>query len=76
MREHRRRPVTDLIVELAADQEDDIGIRHGAGTDRGSNRGMIGRHQAAAFLGIEVEGAGGVEKARQRGDRRRARRVR
>ena len=40
-----------------------------AARTRGDRRGMIGRHQAAALLGVEIERAGGIEQAQQLGRR-------
>jgi hypothetical protein len=66
LRKHRRRSVAELIIEPAPDEQHDVGLAHGGAAHRGSDRGMIGGHQAAAFLRVEVEGAGGVEQAQQR----------
>jgi hypothetical protein len=66
LRKHRRRSVAELIVEPAPDEQHDVGLAHGGAAHRGGDRGMIGGHQAAVFLRVEVEGAGGVEEAQQR----------
>ena len=66
VRKHGRRPVGHLVVELAADQQNDIGLAHRRRTHRRHRRWMFGRHQAAAFLRVEIERAGGVEQAHER----------
>ena len=67
VRKHRRRAVADLVVELAADHQHDVGFGHGGGAHGTDESGMVGRHQAAAFLGIEIDGAAGVEQPDQLG---------
>ena len=47
--------VAELIVELAADQHDEIGIGHRGRPHRADDRGMIGRHEPAALLRVEIE---------------------
>ena len=67
LREHGRRAVAELVVELAADHEDRVGLGHRRGA-HGADRGrMIARHQAAALLGVEIDGAERVEQAHELG---------
>ena len=67
IRKHGRRAVADLVVELAADQQDDVGLGHRGRAHGGRGRGMIGRDQTAALLRVEIERAGCVEQPHQRG---------
>ena len=67
MRKHRRRAVAELIVELAPDQQHDVGIRYGGSPHGPDHRRMIGGNQSAALLGVEIKGAAGVEDARELG---------
>ncbi len=61
VREHRRRPVAHLVVELAADHDHEIGVAHRRPRIAPAKEGWSGRDEPAAFLRIEVERAGGVE---------------
>ena len=65
--EHRRRAVAHLVVELAADHEHEVGLGHGGGAHGAHDRRVIGRDQAAALLGIEIDRTGPVEQAHQLG---------
>ncbi len=66
VRKHRRRAVAELIVELAPDHDDEIGLGHRLGPDRAGERRVIERHQPAALLGVEVERARRIEQPDQR----------
>ncbi len=65
--EYRRRAVAELVVELAPDQQNHVGVGHGGGPHRADHGRMIGGHQAAALLSVEIERAAGVEKAHELG---------
>ena len=67
VREHRRRSVAELVIELAADDQHDVGLGHRGGAHGADESRMIGRHQPAAFLRVEIERAAGVEQPHQRG---------
>ena len=62
---NRRRAVTELKIEAAADGEHQVGIAHRLGAHRADSRGMVVIDKAAALLGVEVGGAGGIEQFRQ-----------
>ena len=65
VREHGRRAVAELVVELAADDEDQVGLRHRRGPDGARKGRVVGRDQPPALLRVEVEGARGVQQAHQ-----------
>jgi hypothetical protein len=62
-REHGRRAVTHLTIELATDHEHRVGVRHRSGPHRADDPWMISWHKAAALPRIEIDGAKRVEKA-------------
>ena len=62
-REHGRRAVTHLTIELATDHEHRVGVRHRSGPHRADDPWMISWHKAAALPRIETDGAKRVEKA-------------
>ena len=61
----RRRAVAQLVVEFAADDDDQIRLLHRPAAHGAHHRGVVGRDQAAAFLRVEIDGAGRVEEAHQ-----------
>ena len=62
---HRRRTIAELIVELAADDHDQIGLLHDTPAQRAHDRGVIGGNEAAALLRVEIGGVGRVQKSHQ-----------
>ena len=65
--EDRGRAVSKLEVESAADRDDEIGLAHRPSAHRRDRRGMVVRHEAAAFAGVEVDGAEAVEQPHKLG---------
>ena len=54
----RRRAVAQLVVEFAANDDDQIRLLHRPAAHGAHHRGVVGRDQAAAFLRVEIDGAG------------------
>ena len=69
MRKHSGRAVAHLIIELAADHQHGIGLRHRRRAHRPDKRRMLGGHQAATFLRVEIERAARVQQADKLGAR-------
>ena len=65
LRKDRRRAVAQLVVEFAADDDDQIRLLHRPAAHGAHHRGVVGRDQTAAFLRVEIDGAGRVEEAHQ-----------
>ena len=62
---HRRRAVAQLVVELAADDDDQIRLLHRPGAHGADHRRVVSRNEAAALLRVEIDRAGGVEEAQR-----------
>ncbi|PWJ16943.1 hypothetical protein SAMN05421539_10756 [Jannaschia seohaensis] len=63
---HRRRAESELVVELAPQRYDEIGLRHGRRANGADDGGMIGAHELPAFLRVGIERIHRVEKGRNR----------
>ena len=61
-REHRGRAIAQLVVELAPDQQHEVGLAHRRGAHRADHGRVVGRHQAAALPGCRGERAGGSSR--------------
>jgi len=58
VRKDGRRAVTDLVIELAPDQQDDVGVGHRGRANGRRSRRMVGRNEPAALLRVQVKRAG------------------
>ena len=76
IRKDGRRAVADLVVELAPDQQDDVGVGHRGRADGRCSRRMIGRDKTAALLRVQIKRAGCIEQPHERGPGLPSRRVR
>jgi hypothetical protein len=67
VREYCRRAITELVVELASDQQHHVGIGHCGRPDCADHGRMIGGDEAAALLGVEIERVARIEQAHEVG---------